>query len=643
MNGTNGQLRTVGAESRRLPARAAAPTDSALLEAVLDLLPEPVWILDGENRVVLQNAAHVRWQVVAAGLGDLLDDARRRAAAGRPVVVEATVAIEGVEHRFAVHGSRIENAGVLFIARDIGKHVPWKSEAAITHALLRLFTPDEPLRQILPKALEFLCTAGEWDAAILWRREAADVLRPEAWWLGGDASGLEQQIASFAFDAGHGVPGRALAARDMIWIADILDESTMQRGDLSIQAGLRSAVAVPMVESDIVAILEFFTRRVRPLTERKRLEVVRTAEALGHLMARQRAHEERRRLLDLVERKSVEWMSTFDSIELPIFLMTMEGKIARLNRAASGFAGSSFDDLVGRSIGSLGRGEPWTTLTDITAAVRDSGMPCTAQITGSGKTWDVSATLLAVSPAEERRVIIVLHDSTQLIALQEAVRRGEQLAALGELVAGVAHEVKNPMFGMSATLELLERSLSDAETLDLVGTMRIWLARLASLTENLLEYGKTWNIELRSGTIDPYVERAIETCAPRTAEAEIVIERQGGSDGAPLLMDGERIVHVFENLLMNAIHFSPAGQRVTLAIRTDDRFVEFAIRDRGPGFHPDDLPRIFQPFFTRRRGGTGLGLAIVQRIVDEHGGTITARNHTDGGAVVEVRFPKYTG
>ena len=108
-------------------------------------------------------------------------------------------------------------------------------------------------------------------------------------------------------------------------------------------------------------------------------------------------------------------------------------------------------------------------------------------------------------------------------------------------------------------------------------------------------------------------------------------------------MDPKRLAQVFRNLLENGVQHSPAGGEVRVAAavvrQSDETRVECVIEDKGPGFRAEDLPHVFEPFFTRRHGGTGLGLSIVYRIVTDHGGTIVARNRPGGGARITVGLP----
>lgn len=638
---------------------AAQPWGRGVVDALLDLSPDPVWLVDSEGLVTAFNRPFARWWTSVAGMAPraraplegatpALRDAQRRVLAGRSMVVDLRLVVDGVEQPYAVHGRPVGLPGdvdaAAFLAREVAETGLGAGEMAVELSLLHLFAgEDDTLAQILIKTLEFLCRSDGWDAGIIWTVDG-DALHPEASWFdlpeGGER--LASRIDSLRFARGHGAPGRAWAGREMVWIPDVLEESMLQRADFAEAAGLHSIVAVPLVESDrVTGVVEFFTQPVRPLSERSRRTLQRTADALGRLIARRRAEDERRRLLSLVERKGSEWMLTFDSIQLPIILAAADGTIVRLNRAARDLAGLGFEELVGRRIRSLGKEEPWSTLADIVDAVRDSGVACTAQITSGEVLWDVAASLLDQN-VDGQRVIIVLRDVTQLARLQDAVRRGEQLAALGELVAGVAHEVKNPIFGMSMTIDLLdERVRDDPESAELADALRKWVERLHGLIEDLLEYGKPWTVELEAGSPAAVLQQAIETCQARASDAGVTIDVPAAGVEATVLMSPRRLVHVFENLITNAIQYSPRGDRVTVSACCDGEAIEYAVRDRGRGFDPADLQRVFQPFFTRRRGGTGLGLSIVQRIVDEHGGIVNAGNHAEGGGEVRVRLPIY--
>jgi signal transduction histidine kinase len=120
------------------------------------------------------------------------------------------------------------------------------------------------------------------------------------------------------------------------------------------------------------------------------------------------------------------------------------------------------------------------------------------------------------------------------------------------------------------------------------------------------------------------------------------VENLVENKAATVMVDSERMVQVFRNLIDNAIQHSPRGGVVRIEARETgsdgDRWIECLISDSGPGFRKEDMPNIFKPFFTRRRGGTGLGLSIVQRIIEEHQGSIVASNREEGGAVVQVRL-----
>lgn len=654
-----------------------SPTSPAaempLLAALMESSPDAWWIVGRDTSLMHFNSAFRRFCLKLTGVEPLVGqqlaeiaaaapelrqrwgELYRRIFSGRTVASDDWYTVGGVPRYYAVSGTPVvmggSNVGAAVHARDITE---WQGEDRgdlQELAMTRLFAGDEPLPQSIRRALASLCDSDGWDAAIAWLIDPEGVLlHPEVIWTGALAQAEEfrDRVAELRFPHGRGLPGRCWASDQVISIADLMEETGMARGPIASLVGLHGVVAVPLSDAGrTVGVIELFTGPVRPLSDHHKASLRRAGISLAHLIARRRAEIERDDLLEIIERKGTEWAITFDSIELPIFLTTPEGAIVRVNRAARDFSGRRYRELTGLKLQEVQAGEPWNTLGDVVSAVHESGSGCTAKIydPAADRTWDVSGSLSRTGPEEEEHLILILREITAVVRLQESVARGEQLAALGELVAGVAHQVRNPVFGISALLDGLDQRmvLDDPDTKEMMQAIRRWLERLSILMEELLQYGRAWRLELKEGDVAEVLLRAAEAIRPLAEREQVtlVLEIQ---EPLPILLDPERLVQAFENLITNAVQHSKAGGRIWItACRPweQDDTVECVVRDEGRGFAPADLPSVFHPFFTRRRGGTGLGLSIVQRIIDEHGGTVLASNAPEGGGVMTATFPVY--
>jgi signal transduction histidine kinase len=230
----------------------------------------------------------------------------------------------------------------------------------------------------------------------------------------------------------------------------------------------------------------------------------------------------------------------------------------------------------------------------------------------------------------------------QRAELEASLRRAETMSAMGTLVAGVAHEVRNPLFGISSVLDAMEaRFSSEHESGRYLAVLREQVDRLTRLMQELLEYGKPYAAERAPASIADVVEEVVRASASRSGGVRL--ERDVEPGLPPLLMDRARLSRALGNLVDNALQHSAPGGCVAIAARAasvDGRpGVEIRVSDQGPGIAAEDAQRVFEPFFTRRRGGTGLGLSIVRRTVEEHGGSVSAGTAPGGGAVVAVRLP----
>jgi signal transduction histidine kinase len=232
----------------------------------------------------------------------------------------------------------------------------------------------------------------------------------------------------------------------------------------------------------------------------------------------------------------------------------------------------------------------------------------------------------------------IARDISQRKREEEELRRSQTMAALGALVAGVAHEVRNPLFGISSTLDAFEASYSKQQDhRRYVRVLREQLGRLNALATDLL------------GTANPPRSprrgRSRRCCRLSGLRAdgragEVALE-SGIDRGLPPCGWMEAPFPVFATWSRTPCS-TPAGARCASPPGWCGRgrsWVECVVEDSGPGFRAPDLPHVFEPFFTKRKGGTGLGLSIVERIVTDHGGTLAAGNRPEGGARLRVRLP----
>ena len=361
---------------------------------------------------------------------------------------------------------------------------------------------------------------------------------------------------------------------------------------------------------------------------------------------RRRLDEEQRSLRDLLGAAASEWRATFDAIEMPILILGVGGRVERLNRAARDLAGQEFRDILGRRLGEIGDQALWREAEGLVEGVGREHQPATAQVQdeAAGRTW-----LLAASPglpdlSKARPVILTVRELTGLVRLQESLRRSETMAAMGTLVAGVAHEVRNPLFGISAVIDALERRVDEREELSShLGFLRREVRRLEKLMADLLDFGRPVVPEPEPMRLDRVVEDALLACSAQIEQATVTVEHRAAEAPPPVLLDRRRVTQALVNLVENALHHAPAGSRVEIVTEVVERaghaWSQVTVRDHGPGFRESDLGRLFEPFFSRREGGTGLGLPIVLKIVEGHGGVVEADNAEDGGAVVRLRFP----
>ncbi|MGH9377524.1 MAG: ATP-binding protein [Terriglobia bacterium] len=228
---------------------------------------------------------------------------------------------------------------------------------------------------------------------------------------------------------------------------------------------------------------------------------------------------------------------------------------------------------------------------------------------------------------------------------QAEARRSERLAALGQLSAGLAHEIRNPLGVIRGSAEMLNERLhaSDALTAELASYISSEVERLNSLVGRFLDFARPLELKPERQDVLPIINRTLRWVKERHQGAKVELDRQYGGDLPFLLLDGELAERVFTNLFDNAFEAMPDGGalRITASRAQSDgrEGVEIAIEDTGPGVPDEQREQIFNPFFTTKKTGVGLGLSIVSKIVDDHHGTIKLDGSPNGGACFRLFFP----
>jgi len=225
---------------------------------------------------------------------------------------------------------------------------------------------------------------------------------------------------------------------------------------------------------------------------------------------------------------------------------------------------------------------------------------------------------------------------------EAAVRRSERLAALGQLTAGLAHELRNPLGTMRASAEVLLKNIGPDQSVarELAGYISTEVERTNSLITRFLDFARPLELRRVQADVGEVIDRAIDQVERSGAASAVTIYRNYSPGLRPLPLDSELMERVFHNLIMNAVQASSGGGAVTVKTRAAPGGVEIAVIDRGSGIEPSHRENIFNPFFTTKPEGVGLGLAIVSKIVDQHGGKMAVESEPGQGSVFRVLIPE---
>jgi signal transduction histidine kinase len=232
-----------------------------------------------------------------------------------------------------------------------------------------------------------------------------------------------------------------------------------------------------------------------------------------------------------------------------------------------------------------------------------------------------------------------MRDETEKEELREEMTRLDRLASLGKLAAGIAHEVRNPLTGVSLLLDdLHDRAGLDPENQALMHRALQEIERVERLIAALLNFSSPPRAEFREGDLNGVISDTLlllrRQCERQSVELSFI-----PGELPTFRFDIEKIKQALLNLIKNALEAMPTGGTIEVHSAAAAGSATITVTDSGPGIADADLPLIFEPFFTRKGAGTGLGLSITQRIVEEHHGRIVAESHRDEGTTFTITLP----
>ena len=238
--------------------------------------------------------------------------------------------------------------------------------------------------------------------------------------------------------------------------------------------------------------------------------------------------------------------------------------------------------------------------------------------------------LFPIGANSEKGLTITLRDETERERLREETVRLDRLASLGKLSAGIAHEVRNPLTGISLLLDdLHDKPGFSADDKEMLSKALEEIERVERLISALLNYSSPVRTTFREGDLTRIL-KDILLLMRRQAEKQGVALNVEYADLPLFRFDPEKIRQALINILKNALEVLDSGGIISITTGCSDSSVMVAIHDNGPGISEHDLPLIFEPFFTRKGAGTGLGLSITQRIIEEHHGSLTVESEGSG-------------
>ena len=325
-----------------------------------------------------------------------------------------------------------------------------------------------------------------------------------------------------------------------------------------------------------------------------------------------------------------------------VMAVDRHGRIISVNPAAQRHLNLPPERLqVGMRLADVAELKPFREILD--EVLKSQAALSRREVSIGSQAWSQKDIGLSVSLLAGREhcegAIFLFTDMTERRRLERAASVNEQLANLGELAAGVVHELRNPLTIIRGRAELITRMAMEEKELESADAILDEVQHLEKTISQFLRFAKPFSLQPARCDAQEVVDRALALNREKALEKSVELRFELAQQPQPMTADKARLAEAVGNLLGNAIDAVDEGGHVDLRVDQAGDLTRFEIQDDGPGVWPEEGEDLFSPFFTKKHNGTGLGLSIVQRIVTAHNGVVKFGNAPQGGAVFSILVP----
>ncbi len=345
------------------------------------------------------------------------------------------------------------------------------------------------------------------------------------------------------------------------------------------------------------------------------------------------------------------------SLPVGVVVLNLNGKVTNLNKYAMQMTGMGLKEAVGKSVREIVTLSSWHFLDNHSsdAYVGDIGLEVDMNRQNEDDlTVLASASFLKDRNSEISGRLVIFQDITELKRLEEQAERNRRLASMGEMAAGIAHEMRNPLGSMELFSSMLRDDLTrlaeahpevdeGRELLKLSEHISSGIKTLSSVLTNMLVFATQPKPQFKMVLISDLLNESLKLLSPMVEASFVEVELKSDVCGVTILADEELLGQVFLNVIINALQAMKEQKSGKLTIDISlvgNRFVEISFSDTGIGIPQSVVEKIFAPFFTTKAKGAGLGLSIVNNLMEAHGGAIEVDGNVGQGATIKLRFPQ---